>query len=401
MTKEQRKGRQKNLKPIAMFLALALILPISVNMLRTNIDMLGARGEQLASFAALVNMPGIGLEMLMDEVRAELRPPAAPSLPPVEAVPRQPALATEQPEEPYHPDAREEEERPPTFGQAIETSRPLVRPRIPSQYQAALVRENFAGREGGQVFRHGAGLIRNETGLSNEYIQTVLQTPHSLTFSADGSPQVLIYHAHATEAFERHDSDIYDIRNTHRSNDNNINIVSVGAVMAQVLEDSGIAVIHNSTQHDYPSHNRAYERSATTINYYLERYPSIRLVLDIHRDAIEREGRMIVKPVAEINGETAAQVMMLIGSDNGNLNMPQWRENLRFAAALQDAMESTYPELTRPAWLRHRRYNQHLSTGAVLIEIGSHANTLDEAVFSGQMVAHVLAEFIHEHTTHS
>ena len=109
-------------------------------------------------------------------------------------------------------------------------------------------------------------------------------------------------------------------------------------------------------------------------------------------------GDVVAGGVIGMAGETAAQVMMLIGSDNGNLNMPNWRENLRFAAALQDAMESAYPQLTRPAWLRHRRYNQHLSTGAVLIEIGSHANTLEEAVFSGQLVAQVLVDFIHEHT---
>jgi len=397
LNRETKKARRKNLKPTAIFLALALILPVSINALRTNIDILGAGGERLAAFAAAVNMPGAGLSILMDEVRAELGGPgeAPPQTPPVPVIPAEPPAAEQQP---YQLDAREEEERPPTFGQAVESMRPLVRPRIPIQYQAQLMRENFAGREGGQVFRHGAGLIRNDTSLSNEYIQNVLQMPHSLTFSADGAPQVLIYHTHATEAFERHDSDIYDIRNTHRSNDNNINIVSVGAVMAQVLEDNGISVIHNSTQHDFPSHNRAYERSAATVNHYLEQYPSIVLVLDVHRDAIEREGRMIVKPVAEINGETTAQVMMLVGSDNGNLNMPNWRENLRFAAAFQDAMESAYPQLTRPAWLRHRRYNQHLSTGAVLIEIGSHANTLEEAVLSGQLVAQVLADFILEHT---
>jgi len=393
----KRKDRRKNLKPIAIFLALALILPVSVNALRTNIDVLSTGGERLAAFAAVANMPGAGLNLFMDDMRAEWTPEQAPAdTPPLNILPAQPPDPYQS--QPYHPDAREEEERPPAFGQAVETTRPLVRPRIPPQYQAALVRENFAGREGGQVFRHGSGLIRNDTGMNNEYIQSVLQTPHSLTFSADGAPQVLIYHTHATEAFERHDSDIYDIRNTHRSRDNNINIVSVGAVMAQVLEESGIAVIHNSTQHDYPSHNRAYERSAATINHYLEQYPSIRLVLDIHRDAIEREGRVIVKPVAEVAGAPAAQVMMLVGSDNGNLNMPHWRENLRFAAALQDAMESAHPQLTRPAWLRHRRYNQHLSTGAVLIEIGSHANTLEEAVHSGQLVAQVLAEFIHDNT---
>lgn len=392
MRRRQQREKRRKVGGAVMFLSLALVLPVTANALRSNMDILGLAGERLTTFAVIANMPEAGIDMLTERVwggtSGQTEPPAdAPApTPPV----------TDQPFPVYILDDDDEQNRPSLVGYEIIPTRPLVRPRIPPEYQAALVRENFAGREGGQVIRHGAGLIRNDTELSNEYIQQVLATPHSLNFVADGQPQVLIYHTHATEAFERHDSDVYDIRNTHRSNDNNINIVAVGAVMAQVLEENGIVVIHNSTQHDFPSHNRAYERSAQTVSHYLERYPSIQIVLDIHRDAIERDNRMIVKPVTEINGEVAAQVMMLVGSDNGSLNMPAWRENLRFAAAFQDAMESAHPELTRPAWLRHRRYNQHLSTGAVLIEIGSHANTLEEAVFSALLIGEVLAGFINQ-----
>ena len=187
MNREATKSR--NLKPAVIFLALALILPISVNALRANIDTLGSRGERLAAIAALVNMPSTGLGLLLEEVRAELGGPdhSPDDSSPVVMIPITQSGAHDAAS---HPDARpddlEEGERPPAFGQAVEATRPLVRPRIPPQYQAQLVRENFAGREGGQVFAHGAGLLRNDTSLSNEYIQSVLETPHALTFSQDG-----------------------------------------------------------------------------------------------------------------------------------------------------------------------------------------------------------------------
>ena len=386
--RQARPGRRAG--GVAVFVLLALILPVSVNMLRAQAPLLGGVGERLAAFAVIANMPDAGAYLLLDRFLGQPSQVGEGSgwpddLPthsvPAMAMPTSPAQGS------------------PSYQPAIPGQSPgLVRPRIPPQYQAALVSENFSGAPGGRVFRHGAGLIRNDTALSNEEIQELLETPHSLRFTDDGSPQVLIYHTHATEAYERHDSDIYDKRNTWRSNDNNSNIVAVGAVLAGVLESRGIAVIHDSTQHDNPSYNRSYERSAQTVADYLERYPSIRIVLDIHRDAIEREDYVIVKPVAEIGGQNAAQILILAGSDNGNLGMPNWQENLRFAAAIQDAIESAHPQLTRPVWLRHRRYNQHLSTGALLLEFGSNANTLDEAIYSAALAGQVLADFILENT---
>ena len=394
MKRKKRKRPGRNIGGAAIFVLLALVLPVSANMLRSNMNIIGMAGERMAAFAVMVNMPGAGLDVLIDRVRSEFGQNGQRQNYQGEIYfPGLPVLET--------PSPPEESVFQPVQEQAQGAARPLIRPRIPIQYQAVLLSENLAGVEGGQVFRHGAGLIRNDTNLSMEYIKQVLETPHGITFQNNGEPVVLIYHTHATEAFERHDSDVYDIRNTWRSNDNNINIVAVGAAMAQVLEENGIAVIHNSTQHDYPSHNRAYERSAQTIAYYLERYPSIRVLLDIHRDALERDNHVIVKPVAEINGQTAAQIMILVGCASPNLDIPHWRENLRFAAAFQDAMESSYPQLTRPVWLRHRRYNQHMHTGALLMEIGSNANTLEEAIYSATLAGQALADFVLQLTVDS
>ena len=387
MRGKKRKRQKKRVGAGALFLLLALIVPLGVNMLRSNMDVLGMVGDRVAAFAVMLNMPDAGLGVLIDRFMGQDNPEeieGAADIP----LPGLPVVTI-----PTQPEDREHPLEPPGVPLPF-----LARPRIPIQYQAMLLSENLAGAPGGNIFRHQAGLIRNYISMTNEQVQAILETPHSLTFENTSEPLVLIYHTHATEAFERHDSNIYDMRNTWRSNDNNSNIVAVGAVLAQVLEDNNIAVIHNGTQHDFPSHSRSYERSAVTVSYYLERYPSIRMVLDIHRDALERENNVIVKPVVEINGQAAAQIMILVGSDNSNLNMPSWRENFRFAAALQNAIELAHPQLARPAWLKYRRYNQHLSTGALLIEIGSNANTLEEAIFSATLLGEVLSGFIWQHT---
>ena len=171
-------------------------------------------------------------------------------------------------------------------------------------------------------------------------------------------------------------------------------MLRTGRINAQQLEQAGIAVIHDTTQHDYPSYNGSYERSAETIRQWLEQYPSIKVVLDVHRDAIENPAGNLIKPVAVINGEKTAQVMIIAGCDDGTMNMPNWSENLRWAAALQSTAESMFPGLTRPVFFCYRKYNMDLTTGSLLIEFGSHGNTLEEAsraaVCMGQAIAQTL-----------
>ena len=164
----------------------------------------------------------------------------------------------------------------------------------------------------------------------------------------------------------------------------------IGDQIADQLEQAGIGVIHDSTIHDYPSYTGAYERSAETVKNLLVQYPSIRIVLDIHRDAIGGDG-IIKQPVAEIGGRKAAQVMIISGCDDGSMNMPDYLKNFRFACLLQQQLESDYPTLTRPILFDYRKYNQDLTTGSILIEVGSHGNTLEQVSCSGELIGKSLA----------
>ena len=165
-------------------------------------------------------------------------------------------------------------------------------------------------------------------------------------------------------------------------------MAAVGAEIASVLNQAGITTLQDTTLHDYPSYVGSYERSNETVRRYLEEYPSIKVVLDVHRDAIEKEGTRIA-PLAEINGEEAAQVMIICGCDNGG-NLPNYQRNLAFAAAWESTMEGMFPGLTRPVLFDYRYYNQDLTTGSLLIEMGGHGNTLEQALVSGRLVGQAL-----------
>ena len=167
-------------------------------------------------------------------------------------------------------------------------------------------------------------------------------------------------------------------------------MVRVGEEMATVFRAHGLQVIHDTNLYDYPAYNGAYERSLAAVEDWLAEYPTIQVVLDVHRDAIQREDGTRVKPVVEIDGQKAAQVMIICGADlNGNL--PNFKQNLRFASRWQDQMETLYPGLARPVLFDYRYYNQDLTTGSLLIEMGGHGNTLQEAIYSARLVGKALA----------
>ncbi len=244
------------------------------------------------------------------------------------------------------------------------------------------------------IVKYGAGAIKNDTKNSTSAVEKILSEPFKITL--DDGPQVLIMHTHTTESYEPYARDYFDSDSTSRTTDNNNNMARVGEVLCEVLNSNGIYAIHDTTQHDYPSYNGSYERSAETVKAYLKKYPSIKIVLDIHRDAIERENGTRIKPVTEINGKKAAQLMIISGCDDGKMNMPKWRENLKFSAALQDQLESDYPTLTRPILFCYRKYNQDLTTGSILIEVGGHANSIDEALYSARLLGESLSRVLNK-----
>ena len=231
--------------------------------------------------------------------------------------------------------------------------------------------------------------IKNSTNLSID-IDELLSSKLGYTIAKNGEPQVLIIHTHATECFIDSDRDYYTSSDKTRTTDNNYNVTALGETVANKLNGAGIKTLHDKTQHDYPSYNQSYSRAASTIKGYLKKYPSIKVVIDIHRDSVQVDSTK-TKLTAKIDGRQAAQVMLVMGSQSGNVkNFPNWKENLKLAVRLQKNIESMYPNLARPLSLMSRSYNEPLTTGSMLIEIGTEANSFFEAQYSASLIGEAL-----------
>lgn len=194
-----------------------------------------------------------------------------------------------------------------------------------------------------------------------------------------GSPQILIIHTHSSEAYTMDDFDRYTPSDTSRTQDVNYNIIRVGDVLTEALESYGLDVIHDREIYDYPSYTGSYNRCGEAISRYLETYPQISVVIDVHRDAIG-SGDVVYKTVAEDEDISCAQTMFVVGTNESGLNHPNWEKNLKLALYLQAAVHLKHPTLQRPIKLVKERYNQQLTTGSLILEVGSNGNTLQEAL---------------------
>ena len=236
--------------------------------------------------------------------------------------------------------------------------------------------------------------LKNSTDLEIN-IKELLESPLGFKIESSDSPQVLIMHTHTTETYMTEDSDFYTAAFSSRTRDGDKNMVSVGNIVADKLNAAGIKTIHDTTEHDYPNYTGSYTRAAKTINGYLSKYPTIKIVLDLHRDAVSSGESDKVKLVTEIEGKKAAQVMLVMGSQSGGVtNFPKWKENLKLAVKLQQKIEEKYPTLARPLSLMSKNYNESLTTGSLLIEFGTDANTLAEAHYSAELVGNAIAELL-------
>ena len=219
--------------------------------------------------------------------------------------------------------------------------------------------------------------IKNQTGYKADVGQLLMTGP-AFRFPAEGA-QILIIHTHSSEAYTPAGLDKYEASDEARTEDTHYNIVRVGDELTAVLENAGLHVIHDRGIYDYPSYTGSYTRSAQAISNWLTDYPGIRMVIDVHRDALGENGT-VYKTMAEEDGVCASQVMMLIGTDESGLAHSAWRDNLALAVYLQQAVSAAHPTLMRPVQLVPQRYNQHLSPGSMILEVGSSGNTLQEAL---------------------
>ncbi len=230
--------------------------------------------------------------------------------------------------------------------------------------------------------------ILNETKykIDTDMINACLKEPLSFKFDRKG-PKVLIFHTHATEGFIRSLDELNDKSVSAWTRDTRNNIVRVGAELAYYLEKKyGIDVIHNGTEHDYPDYNSSYKNAYKTLSSILPGNPSIKVALDIHRDAMAN-GKLRVTQV--IDGKTCAQVMIVVAAGH-----PNWRENFKFAVKIQEKLNKYAPGLARPIYISKYTYNQNMTPGSLTIEIGGNGNMLSECLESTKYLAMALSEVL-------
>ncbi len=232
--------------------------------------------------------------------------------------------------------------------------------------------------------------ISNTTKLKIEPEDFLSPVPQFLS----GDFSVLIVHTHTTESYTPSQKFNYAPTDTERTTDKNFNMVRVGEEIKSVLEANGIRVYHDTAINDHPSYSGSYNKSAKAIENYIKKDPSIKIVLDVHRDAIVGKDGEKIKHTAKIDGEDAAKIMLVVGSNQSGLAHDNWKDNLSFAAQLQSHTESLYPNLCRPINFRSQRFNQQLAPAGVIVEVGTNGNTLDEAILGARYFAVALSDFI-------
>ena len=260
-------------------------------------------------------------------------------------------------------------------------------------HSGKIIRRHYGtGNTGEYITLKSGAQVRNLTADSDEALLSASSQLPELDIQLNSlQPQVLIVHTHTTESYEPYQRDYYDSSFPSRSRDPKYNMIAVGEVLARSLADNGISVVHDGTLHDYPSYTGSYDRSEETIRAILEQYPSIKVVIDLHRDAMADSYGNRIAPSVDIDGRSAAQFMIIAGCDDGRFNMPDYMENFKLAALIQNSAELMYPGLAKAVLFDYRNYNQHITTGSLLIEVGSHANSLDEALYTAELLGESMA----------
>lgn len=206
----------------------------------------------------------------------------------------------------------------------------------------------------------------------------------------DDGVQVVIVHTHATESYAPSEKYKFSHTSEDRTTDTDYNMVRIGAELKKELEEKGIACAHITSLFDYPEYSNSYARSCKAVEAELSDNPGAKIVLDLHRDSIIDAQGVKTKLTTEIDGEKVAQVMLVVGTDELGLKHDGWRTNLQFAAHFQKFLLEENAHFARPLNLRTSRFNGHTAPGAVIVEVGTGANTLDEALASVKHIANAV-----------
>ena len=263
----------------------------------------------------------------------------------------------------------------PLWEYALESPAAAPLPTLPPEEPEALV---FTSEDTVSIY--------NTSGLSADPL-ALLREPFS--FPETEGPRVLLYSTHATESYTK-GMENYQESAAYRTLDPEYNVLSLGKALEDALETQGVPCLRDETLHDYPSYNAAYSHSRKSVREYLEESPSLALALDLHRDAAAT-GSGQLRPLAQVEGQTAAKLMLVVGTDARGLVHPDWQKNLALALKLQALLERLSPGITRPTCLWPQRFNQDMSPGCLLIEVGAAGNTREEALRAIPILAQAIA----------
>lgn len=232
--------------------------------------------------------------------------------------------------------------------------------------------------------------VYNSVKIKNESKYQLKQEILKPDFELINKKDIIIYHTHTCESYTPTKENNYEASGNFRTIDSNYNISRVGQELEKNLSDM-FNVNHNTTYHDYPAYSGSYTRSLATIKSLIpENYSG--LIIDLHRDALGNNSNYA--PKVQIGDEVAAQIMFVIGTNGGGLTHLNWERNLKTAIKIQEKANEMYPGLFKPIILRNSRYNQHVSDGACIIEVGATGNTLEECNISMKYLAKVLEEVL-------
>lgn len=231
---------------------------------------------------------------------------------------------------------------------------------------------------------YGNVKIKNET--SYELTDEMLNPNIDIS-----NKNILLFHTHTCESYTASEKYNYEPTGNFRTTDLNFSVARVGDEFTNQLKSYGYNVIHDTTYHDYPAYNGSYTRSLETVSNILKNNEAD-IIFDVHRDAIG--SRSDYAPCVKIGDDIAAQIMFVVGSNEGGLWHPNWNQNLKFAIKVQEKAEEMYPGLFKPITLTKYRYNQHVGKYASIIEVGATGNTLEQCLNSMKYLAKVIDEVL-------
>ena len=231
--------------------------------------------------------------------------------------------------------------------------------------------------------QYGKVKIKNET--EYELTEEMLKPDISIE-----NKNIVLFHTHSCESYTSSEAYPYTPTGNFRTTDLNFSVTKVGIELENQLKQYSYPVVHDTSYHDYPAYNGSYTRSLATVENILKTTPSD-IVIDVHRDAIG--SRSDYAPTVKIGeNDVAAQIMFVIGTNNGGLWHPNWNQNLKFAIKVQEKAEEMYPGLFKTITLTKSRYNQHVAKYANIIEVGATGNTLEQCLTSMKYLAKVMEE---------